>query len=103
MDPDTDADRLVLRGLCGCSDREAAPDCAAHGVEDDVEAVALGLDLRAPESPDRVPGKSAVPRQKLRCRCGAVPLHEVRVTPEIREQEAASDRASVLDRHAGAS
>jgi len=103
MDSDTDADRLVLRGLCGCSDREAAPDCAAHGVEDDVEAVALGLDLRTAEPPDLISGESPIPCQELRSRRGATAFHEVGVAPEVREQEAPGDRTSLVDRHRGRS
>ena len=103
MNADTDPDRLVGCGPGVARDRQAATDGAAHGVEDDVEAVALGLDLRAAESPDRLPGERAVPRQKRRCRRGAMLLHEVGVAPEIREQEAAGDRALLTRSHDGRS
>jgi hypothetical protein len=104
VDADADADLLVRSSSLGLGDdREAAPDGTADGVEDDVEAVALGLDLRAAESPDSLPDERAVPGQKLRGGCGTTLLHEGRVAPEVREQEAASDRASVFGRHAGLS
>ena len=98
MDANADPDLLVGR-VCGRRDREAAPDRAAHGVEDDVEAVALGLDLRAAELPDRLPGERAVLRQKLRSGRRAALLYEVGVTAEIREEEAAGDRALVAVSH----
>jgi len=90
---------VIVRSLGASHDGEAATDGAAHGVEDDVEAVALRLDLRAAELPDRFPGKRPVLRQKLRGRRRAPLLHEVGVAPEIREEEAAGDRALLAYSH----
>jgi hypothetical protein len=101
VNADTDANRLFLVGLRCSADRKTAADGAAHGVEDDVEAVTLGLDLRAAEARDLLSGERAVPRQELRRRGGPALLHEVRVATEVREQEAAGDRALSVDRHDG--
>ena len=99
VNADTDGDRLLRCSPGVGDDRKPATDGAADGVEDDVEAVALGLDLRAAEASDRLPGERAVPRQQLSGRSGTTLLHEGGVAPEVREQEAAGDRASVFTGH----
>ena len=60
VDADPDPNRLLGGSPCCGRDRKAAAHRAAHGVEDDVEAVAFGLDLRAAKPPDLGPGENGL-------------------------------------------
>ena len=80
----------AARGIGG--EGEAASHGVADGAEDDVEAVALGLDLGPVEPRDRVAGEISVAGEQGRGGRGPVPLDEVGVTPQIGEQEAPCGR-----------
>ena len=94
MDADADMDRLtgVARSRIrrGSKDRQAAIDGARRGWEDDVEAVALGLDLSGPEAGDDLAHQGAVGLQEGGCGVVAVGLDETGVAAQVSEQEPAS-------------
>jgi hypothetical protein len=100
VDADPDADRATVRPGCrgAIEDREPALHGAAGRGEDDVEAVAFGLDLGAAEAADDVADERPVRLEERRCRLIAVGLDVSRVVAEVGEQESVrSGRAG--DRH----
>ena len=96
VDPDADLDRRATRlaGLVlrGAHDRQPALDGAARRGEHDVEAVALGLDLRAAELGDLAPDETPVPVEEGGRGGVAVRLHELRVVAQVGEQEPVGTR-----------
>ena len=92
MDSDADGNRLPvgysvsLRS--GFKNRHATADRAAGRPEDDVEAIALGPDLRSCKLLDRAPNERAIRSQELRRRVVAVRLDKVAVIAQVGEQEA---------------
>jgi hypothetical protein len=88
-DPDADGRFTRRRGILGAADDgHAALDRARDGRKDDVEAIALSLDLRAVESTYGEPDERSVARQQLRSRTGTVRLDITGVVAEVGEQEA---------------
>ena len=96
VDADADLDGRPIR-LAGvvvrrAHDRQPALDGAARRGEHDVEAVALGLDLRAAELGDLAPDDAPVPVEEGGRGRVAVRLHEPRVVAQVGEQEPVGSR-----------
>ena len=100
MDPDPDPDRLCLGARLGRGgdERQAGLDRARGGRKDDVDAVALGLDLGPGVGGDRGPDEGPVRIEQVGRRPVAVRLDERAVAPEVAEQEAL--RTGTVDGHA---
>ncbi len=90
MDPDPDPDRGIAgRGLgCRGDDLESRLDRRRGRREDDVDRVALGLDLRPGMGRDRRPDEGAIRREEIGCRLVATGFDECRVAAQVAEQEA---------------
>ena len=100
VDPDPDADR-ALRGARrpgGVDDREPGLDRRRGGGEDDVDAVALGADLRALLRGDRVADERAVRREQLRRGVVAVRVDEGGIAAQVAEEEAVGPRGACRHR-----
>ncbi len=82
--------------LAAARDRKAAADRAAHRIEDDVEAVALGLDLRAVELGYQTSDKRAISLEEPSSGGGAVVLDEFGVAPQVGEEKPARRSAGPI-------
>src|SRR2546425_570495 len=90
VDADTHAQRVgILRGGSGSAaeDRHRAFKRLTRAREDDVEAVAFGLDLTSSGPRYVLAHQAAVLRDQLCGRGITVSLHERGVAPEVREEE----------------
>ena len=90
MDPDPDPERGIAgRGLDRRGDDlESGLDRRRGRREDDVDRVALGLDLGPGVGCNRRPDEAAVRREEIGCRLVAAGFDECRVAAQVAEQEA---------------
>ena len=76
----------IARARAGCvDDREPAQNGSADGREDDVEAVALGLDLRAIVRGNRLANRPAIAFEERSGVCGAMTFEVSGVVAKVGE------------------
>ena len=103
MDADPDRDRVEMvdqRRLCGALlERERAPNGASNRGEDDVEAVAFGLDFGPVKAHEDPADERPIRAQELGSLRVASSLDEACVVAEVREEEAVCPRGGRTIRH----